>query len=280
MLKNTVIFLILSLLMACNLFTNQKEPIAKVYDNVLYKNDIAFLFKNHKFTKEDSIKTAKSYIDSWIEEQSLVHYNDSITTVNLEEIKAKAEHYKNILIIQQLENNYITKNLDTNITENEIVTYYKSHKADFELNDYLVKVLYLKLPLDAPNINKVEKWYKLQNSKDSIEIEKYAQQYASNFYYDTENWIYFDELTKEIPLKDFNKDRFITRKSKTIIDENGYFYFLNIIDYKLKNTTSPLDFERDHIKKRIINIRVKKLKEKFKKEKIEKAKNEKAIKIY
>lgn len=273
-----VVILILITTTACS--NQQKgEIIAQVYDNELRTTDIDFLFKNKNLSIDDSIKLTKNYVDNWVEEQILLHQSTS-QNIDLDAINDKANHYKNILIINQLENNYVNSHLDTTITEDEYVMYYKNHKDDFQLNDYLVKILYIKVPIDAPDINQLEKWYKLYSDTDIDDIKKYANLYATNFYYDKDNWIYFDDLTKEIPLKDFNKDRFITRKSKTIIDENDYFYFLNVIDYKLKNTTSPLEFEKKHIKQRIINTRVKQLKEEFRKQNIEKAYNEKAVKLY
>ncbi len=273
-----VIILILITTTACS--NQQKgEVIAQVYDKELRTTDIDFLFKNKNLSIDDSIKLTKNYVDNWVEEQILLHQS-TLQNIDLDAINDKANHYKNILIINQLENNYVNSHLDTTITEDEYVMYYKNHKDDFQLNDYLVKILYIKVPIDAPNINQLEKWYKLYSDTDIDDIRKYANLYATNFYYDKDNWIYFDDITKEIPLTDFNKDRFITRKSKTIIDENDYFYFLNVIDYKLKNTTSPLEFEKNNIKQRIINTRVKHLKEKFRQQNIEKAYNEKAVKLY
>jgi len=273
-----IFFVVVLFLSACN---NESEGsiIAKVYDKELHSSDIYFLFKNQNLSISDSTKVAKDYVDKWVEEQILLHQStDSIIEMSL--INDKANHYKNILIINQLENNYVNTHIDTTVTQNEYVIYYKNHKDDFQLNDYLVKILYVKVPVDAPNLEQLKKWYKLKQTTDIIEIENYAKLYASNFYYDTINWIYFEDLTKEIPLVDFNKDRFITRKSKTIIDENDYFYFLNVLDYKLKNTTSPLEFEKHNIKQRILNTRIKELKEEYKKQNIEKAYNEKAVEIY
>jgi hypothetical protein len=276
--KILIIFIALFFISSCKNETKGKV-IAKVYENELHTSDITFLFEGKNLSISDSAKISKNYIDRWVDEQILLHQSNGID-LDMSLINDKTNHYKNILIINQLENNYINTHLDTMVSQNEYITYYKDHKDDFQLNDYLVKILYVKVPVDAPEINKLEKWYKLNQSSDIKEIENYAKLYASNFYYDTLNWIYFDDLTKEIPLIDFNKDRFITRKSKIIIDENDYFYFLNVIDYKLKNTTSPLEFEKHNIKQRILNTRVKALKEEFKKQNIEKAYNEKAVKIY
>jgi hypothetical protein len=165
------------------------------------------------------------------------------------------------------------------VTEEEILSYHRSHKEDFQLNDYLVKVLYLKIPTDAPNLSKIENVYRLQKPGDLETVETYAKIYATNFYYDIESWIYFDDLLKEIPLNDINKDRFILNLSKIRFEDNGFYYFVNILDYKLKNSISPLDFERENIKARILNLRIKETRDQLKKELIDAAydKNEVTI---
>ena len=254
--------------------------VAKVYDTELHYSAFSYLFENKKLTEADSTVVANEYINNWIEQQILIHQAKGNSKIYLTEVEDKAVKYKNSLIIHQYENIYIENNLDTSITENEIIIYYKDHQNDFQLNDYLVKVLYLKIPIDAPDINKIDRWYKLYNKKDSIEVDNYAKTYASNYYFDDENWMYFDDITKEIPLKNINKDKFITRKSKIRLDENNFYYFLNVIDYKLKNTVSPLEFEKENIKQRILNIRIKELREKFKKDNIQKAYDEKSVNIY
>jgi hypothetical protein len=264
---------------ACN-YGSSSSVVAKVYDLELYSEDFEFLFENKNLNTEDSAIIARNYISNWIEEQILVHQAKLNGQINISEIENRAEHYKNALLIHKYENIFIENNLDTIVEKNELNSYYKSHQDDFQLNDYLVKVLYLKIPIDAPEIDKIGKLYKLYNKDDINEIEAYAQVYASNFYYDEQNWMYFDELAKEIPLQDINKDKFITRKSKIKLDENDYYYFLNVIDYKLKNTLSPLEFEKDNIKQRILNIRIKELRDKLKKDNIQKAYNEKSVKIY
>lgn len=259
---------------------NSDVVVAKVYDKELYYSEYSYLITGLGLSDADSTTISNDYINHWVEEQILVHRAQKDDNINLIEIESKTERYKNSLIIHKFENHYIENNLDTNITEVELTKYYKDHQNDFQLNDYLVKVLYLKIAIDAPDIDKVNKWYKLYNDSDISEIETYAQLYASNFYYDDENWMYFDDLTKEIPLNNINKDKFITQKSKIKMDENGYFYFLNVIDYKLKNTISPLEFERDNIKQRILNIRIKDLRKTLKKDNIEKAYDEKSVYIY
>lgn len=265
-------------ILSCSSSEDKGKLLAKVYEAELYESDISWILK--KAPKSDSIEIAENYISDWIDVQILVHEANKEETVDKEDIDRKVQNFKNDLLIMQLEQKLVNEKLDTTVSDEAIKKYYNEHQADFQLNDYLVKVLYLKIPVDAPDLDKIAVQYKLRNETDIEEIEIYAKIYASNYYYDEEHWIYFDDLLKEVPLQDINKDRFIMKRSKTRFEEAGYYYFLNVIDYKLKNSTSPLSFEKKNIKERIINMRVKDLREEIKNEIISKAYDDKAITRY
>ncbi|MFT4599858.1 MAG: hypothetical protein ACI857_000025 [Arenicella sp.] len=277
MLKYSTLFALVIILSACSSGEDKGKLLAKVFESELYQSDLNYLFRNKDYAKEDSVAIAQSFVDEWVKSEILVHEASMNDKIDIGSIEKKTEGIKNDLIVMELEQVLVDEQLDTAVSKEEVQKYYDSHLQDFELNDYLVKVLYLKVPGDAPNIDKIGSHYKLYNEKDINEIDKYAQLYASNYYYDEENWIYFDDLLKEIPLQDINKDRFIMKRSKIRFEENGNYYFLNIIDYKLKNTTSPISFERGNIKERIIHTRVMELREQIKNEIISKAYDENAV---
>jgi hypothetical protein len=274
------VLLLLSVLAGCKNSKDRGVLIAKVYDTELYQKDIQFLFKNGPYSFEDSSAIAESYVSNWINNQILVHQGLTQEGLDLTTIEQKVNDFKSDLIIHELENIKIKEQLDTMVSESEMRQYYNKNQADFQLNDYLVKVLYLKIPIDAPDIEDISRSYRLEKETDMEIIEPYAKLYASNFYYDIESWIYFDDLLKEIPLQDINKDRFILKRSKVRFEENGFYYFLNIVDFKLKNTISPFNFEKDNIKARIINLRIKDLRASIKNEIITKAYEQKAVTIY
>jgi hypothetical protein len=268
------------LVVSCSSSEEKGELLASVHDQELYEADLKSYLKDQQFESSDSAVIAQEFVDQWVQDKILVHEAMNHEKINKERIDRKVENFKNDLYILELEQQLVDERLDTAVSDEEIKNYYSNHQEDFQLNDYLVKVLYLKISSDAPDLDKISYKYKLYKETDIEEIEVYAKIYATNYYYDEDNWIYFDDLLKEIPLQDVNKDRFIMKRSKTRFEENGYHYFLNVIDYKLKNTTSPLSFERKNIKERIINIRIKELREDIKNEIISNAYNEKAIKIY
>ncbi len=253
----------------------EDNRIAKVGEYELFETDLAFL----SYTKADSAEIVSAFVNNWIEEHILLMAAEEMESIDQTEIDKKVADYRKDLLIHEMETIKLDEKLDTNVSDEEILSYHRSHIEDFQLNDYLVKVLYLKIPTDAPNVSKIENVYRLQKPGDLETVETYAKIYATNFYYDIESWIYFDDLLKEIPLTDINKDRFILNLSKIRFEDNGFYYFVNILDYKLKNSISPLDFERENIKARILNLRIKETRDQLKKELIDAAydKNEVTI---
>lgn len=277
----TLIYIgILSLLTACSGNGDKGLLLASVGEKELYQADLNYLFAKDRYSYDDSIELVRAYTQEWVEEQIFVLKAAESDQIDHETIDQRVEKFRNDLIVYELENALLAERLDTTVTDDEIRAYYKSNEKEFQLNDYLVKVLYIKIPFDAPDIEKIAQSYKLAKPTDLASIQEYAKIYASNFYYDAENWIYFDDILKEVPLHDINKDKFILKKSKTRFEEGGFYYFLNIIDYKLKNTISPLNFEKQNIKDRILNIRVSKLREEIKNEIITNAYATDEVKIY
>jgi len=266
---------ILFMVLACK-GEDKGRLIAKVGDKELYSDDIRFL----NYNASDSSEIVSSFVQNWAEEQILVGAAEGNENIDLKSIERKVERFRNELLIYQLENDEIEAKLDTTVSNEEINAYYKGHKDDFQLNDYLVKVLYLKVPVDAAEPEKISNAYKLSQPEDLKTVEIYAKMYASNFYYDIESWIYFDDLLKEIPLHDINKDKFILKRSKIRFEESGYYYFLNIVDYKLKNSISPISFERENIKARIINLRITNLREEIKNDHIKKAYEDGKVELF
>lgn len=268
----------MALLYACE-SNSKSKTIAKVYEFELTEEDL----KHEALRKSENLDSGaftESFIKKWINQMVVIHHANLESGIDINEINKKVDDYKNQLLVHFYENEVIKRDLDTIVKEETIKDYYQKNKIDFQLKDYLVKVLYLKVSEDAPDLNKVANWYRLNGENDAESIIKYASMYATNFYFDQTNWIYFDEITKEIPLTDINKDRFITKKGDIKFNEEGYIYFLNIIDYKLKNAVSPIEFEKDNIKQRILNARILQLRKKINTDLIQKAENENAIKRY
>jgi hypothetical protein len=241
------------------------QIVAKMGDEILSESELEYRILQSPDSNKEQL------IEHWGMRSLFLNKFDSLSTEQQEEIIYKVKDYKASLIRYEVENRLIEQRLDTVVTEQEMLNYYELNKRDFELSDFIVKVLYIKLPSNAPDLDKINRLYLLKQPKDTLQVTEYANKYAANFFYNKEKWIYFDDILKEIPLDNIDKEKFILSKTKTSFEENGFIYFLNILDYRLKNDPSPFSLERNHIRQRILTNRIATLRDELNKKLIEDA---------
>ncbi len=163
-----------------------------------------------------------------------------------------------------LENNYIAQQLDSSVSDQEIQTYYDNHREQYKSKSYIVHALYIRIPDSIAEQVPFADHFLLKNDKDEQLIQQYAKLYAENFYFDRDKWIYFDDLTKEIPMSDNKKQNLILQKGASIFHVDNWTYFINVIDYRSKSVSSPLQIEKNNIKKRILKRRINTLRQEAK----------------
>ncbi len=258
---------------------DNKVVVAKVNDTELYRHEVLSNLPEG-LTKEDSLSFVDNYIDQWIQEQVIYQKAIEILPEEAKDVDLQLEKYRRSLLIYTYEQYYIQDRLDTNVTDLEIETFYNEHIEDFTLRDYIVKVIYARYTDITPDLDKVKNWYKLYKEDDWINLQSHANLYSVGFYNDTTNWMFFDDVLKEIPLTDINKSSFIRNKKNITFEENGMVYFLNVLDAKLKDETSPIEFEKDRIKGILLNIRMNELRKQLKTELYNDAQKAQNIKIY
>ncbi len=275
------VVLVLTLLQSCsdeNPTTNQ-VILAKVNDTELTRNEVL-----HNLPKglspEDSLAFVKTYIDQWVDEQVVYQKALEVLPEESKNVDFQLEKYRRSLLIFTYEQYYIQDRLDTIVSMDEIEEFYNNNLDDFALRDYIVKVVYAKYTDVTPDLDKVKSWYKLKSEDDWINLQSHANLYGVKFYNDTTHWIFFDEVLKEIPLTDINKGSFIRNKKSITFEEEGKVYFLNILDSRLQDDVSPLEFEKDKIKGILLNIRMNELRKKLKTELYNDAQKAQIINIY
>lgn len=224
------------------------DKVVSFGNEVLYESDIRLLLGTEKFTdlERDEIVVA------WIQSRLAASFWDSLPKDFQQKIELRTEEYKAALIAFEWENRWIESRLDTVVSETEMERYYQNNIQDFLLNDFIVRLLYLKIPDMAPDNELLRQLFLLKKPTDTAKITQYANQYASSFYFNKENWISFEDFVKELPVEFLDVERFVTNKTKQVFEENGFMYFINIFDYRLKNTPSPFTYEKERIRSRII----------------------------
>ena len=206
-------------------------------------------------SKEDSLLFIDQLLSNWIEEQIVLQKAEEVLPQEAKDVKDRLDNYRKSLIIYAYEQQFIKERLDTLVASIEIEEYYAAHVDDFMLKDYIVKALYLKISKETPDVEKPQLHFKLEQETDINEMRYYADLYAVQFHYDPEQWLFFEDVLKVIPLQGINTESFLRKKKKTMFEDENFIYFINIIDFTLKDAISPLSFEKEKIKTILLNLR-------------------------
>lgn len=235
------------LLVACNTEykKNKKDCLYNVNNNCLDKKDIVEISEN--LSPQDSAVIVSKYIDDWLFQNELYNEAKDNTLVNEEELDKRINELKRQYYNSQYINQYVKENLDTAFSNKEILDYYNLHKEQFKLSSNIIKLFYVKLADNEKDIAEFKKNLKnITHGKNTLNTFVAAK--ASGYFINDSLWLKWEDVTKEIPtIKNYSGAYFTP--GKLIEWKDGkYYYYLRIIDFKVKDEYSPVVYEKNKIK--------------------------------
>ena len=150
---------------------------------------------------------------------------------------------------------YLLKKLKTDIRESDKLNYYEENQKKFILDKGLIKGLFLKIPVDAPGLTDVKKWYKSTDVASLEKIEKYSVQNATIYEYFYDKWVDFDEVMDNIPIHVSNPNAFLKANKYVEVADSSYCYLLNIKEYLPSGSVEPYDYASPHVTEMLVNQR-------------------------
>lgn len=231
-----------------------EQLVARVYDSHLYLSDMAGVVPAGMFAA-DSMLIISRYIDNWIRQQVLLHHALENLSPEMMNFDKKIENYRNSLIVSAFESALVNQHLDTLFTEEQLSEYYELHMNSFRLRESIVRVIYVKVPSDAPEIWRLRRLYRSVDPDELSLLEEYSLQNAASYDLEMDSWLFFRDLLREIPIKTNDPEAFLRANKYVEVSDEFYRYFLHIVEYKLKGDVSPLSLERDNIRNILQNQR-------------------------
>ncbi len=276
-------------LLSCDMIKMKKEPeasseqsiiIASVYDNKLYEHDIKGMVSEN-ISRQDSANIISRYVNNWIRKQLLIHEAASRIDFDEAELERKILDYRYALMVYEYEKYYIDRALDKTVSEEEIKEYYNQNIANFELKQNIIRGIFIKVPKEAPKIEKLKKLIVSNKTKDIKDLRSYCFRFATTYSLDDSLWVNFDEVIKNTPLMGIpNKVQFLKENDYIESEDQDYLYFIKIHEYKISDERPPLEFVKDEIENIIINRRKIMLSNELEEKIYNKAKENNDFKIY
>lgn len=254
--------LLVSLLNGCKNQSSTNETtdvtadivLARVYDSKLYFKDIEKTLRSG-MEPEDSILMIRTIVDSWVKKKTLLYQAEKSNIDEELDIEKRLLEYKNSLLIHSYQSAYVRSKLDTAVSDEEIEKHYQNNADNFVLKENILRVNFVKIANDAPKQNKFKAWFQSKNDKDRKNMEEYCVQFARDFFLDDSTWLSMDELVKRVPIETYDKENFLRYNRYIETKDSSYLYFVKILDFKIKESGSPLSFVKDDIRNLIVNKR-------------------------
>lgn len=275
------IIVLLIIITGCSSFFKKKtdHAVARVYNDYLYESDLKNVIPKGTLAK-DSIGLAKSYIDTWIHQRLVIHQAEENLTSAQMDFTQQLDNYKNSLIIYTYENELIKQKLDTLVTDEDIENYYDRNQQNFLLKDNIVQLQYVKLPLKSFYVKQFRKLLDSDKVADKTRLSHECEQYASDYFLDDQNWLPFNDLLKQIPIKTYNQEEFLKNHRDLEYQDSAFIYLVRFKDFKIKESVSPLSFEKERIRNIILNKRKIDLTKKMREDIFERAQKKNDFEIY
>ncbi|MCL2681855.1 MAG: hypothetical protein FWE63_00040 [Bacteroidales bacterium] len=300
MLRFVAIVGLLVIGVACQQSQQKETPIARVMNEYLYASDLVGVIAPGAL-QADSIEAVHAYIHNWIQQKLLIQKAKKNLPGHQKAFEQEIENYRNSLIIFTYQNALIEQMLDTAITETEIENYFEENKQLFLLKSNIVRVRFARLENHPKNsrdrairekIKKQEAISKLIFSADLtgeewLELSNLCQELSDNYFLNSDQWIFFNDLLKEVPMETynpsmgiFNQEDFLRKNNQLQVPNENYIYVVNILEYRLVGSVSPIEFEREKIRNIILNNRKVRLIESLRNEVMSEGREKKWFEIY
>jgi hypothetical protein len=267
----------------CGRLEMEEEPAEKLVARAGDEN-LSVQSYNKNFAgagaRRDSAYVARKAIESWALEA--LFYQEAIDKLSAAEldVEHQVEEYRRSLINYAYQNRLVESNLDTVVSQEEVQQYYEDNRQNFILKENIVKVEYIKVPVQAPGLEKIRKLTGSDKKKDRDQLLTLCLQNAETFFMNDSTWLFVDAVRKEIPQLQDEEDYALVPGRVLEYTDDQYFYYLKVKDVKIKNALSPINFERGNIRKYILNKRKTQLLNRYKRGLLEKAKADKRFVIY
>ena len=257
MIKVIFSILIMTVFTGCSSTSSRVKriPVAKAGNVVLYYDQIPSPVKE-SFSEADSLSVIQNYINKWAKKELLFQKAEENISEDLRnQIEAQLDETRINLIVYEYQRQMMLQKMDTLITDKELESYYRSNEGNFILTSNIVKALFIKVPVETPNLYKIRSLSRSNNQKDFQELESLCYQFAEKFDDFNEKWITMDRLSLELNNDISDQEAFLRRNTYYETRDSASVYLVTLNDYRLRGALAPFEYVREDIKRIIWNNR-------------------------
>ncbi|QAR30506.1 hypothetical protein EQP59_03620 [Ornithobacterium rhinotracheale] len=204
---------------------------------------------------EDSLKLAQNYIDNWLKSKILMESSESVLSKNqILDIEVKVESYKNDLILNEMEEQWLAENPPKEPTEEEIVAFYNENPAIIPVKNTILK--YQFIAVNPDQVSEAKKYFRQENAEALQALKNLANETKSAAQLNDNEWIDWKDFLNLMQLPpDTPQGRFLQKNQVFEIPQQGKVIVLKIFNFATQGQAAPLGYAKRALKNIILNKR-------------------------
>ncbi len=255
--------------------SNDDIVLAEVYNRTLYLSDMEGMIPRYA-SPNDSSLIVNAYTERWVRENLMLYEAERNITSDLD-IDKLVRDYRASLLLNNYERSIVELELDSFISDEELLVYYNDHKEHFQLETNIMRSKFMKLPNDAPMLDKVQEWWKNDTLPSMKKLMNYCEEHAVVYQLEDSIWLESDKVIGEFPKGALSS---IQEGKEFKLTEGGFQYFIRVMEIQSKNSDPPMGYIRGRAIKHILHNRRLKLIEEKKEKLYQKAQRAGHVKVF
>jgi len=257
--KLAYLLLVISLV-SCDYFKQDEQqiPVARVNDSYIYTADIQDLITENT-SIADSTLIVSNYINRWATQQLLIDQAKiNLSQETQDAYNTLVRDYKNDLFTEAYKSVIVTKQLDSTVSQIELEDYYELNKANFRLNELLIKVRYVYVDKNFTDLKQTKEKLIRFNEEDKNELTEAGIMFKSYNLNDSV-WVKQEALIKALPVLKDKTAQVLKKSNFTQLQDSLGLYLVKIQDVLKTNDIAPLSHIKPTIQQIVLNRRKLKL---------------------
>ena len=203
--------------------------------------------------RPDSTDAVYRYLRSYAIEQLLLQRAET-NIADRDYVDSLVAGFRRSLIVSLYEEQLLRERLSGELTTEQLRGYYTKNTATFVLKQDVVKGVFLKVPLDAPDINRLKEWLKGLKPDDVEKIDKYSILNAQIYNSFLDDWTDLPSLLRAMPSLSSTSQTELQKKNNPITaSDNRFVYLLGIKEHKRAGEQEPFELAEPRIKELLLN---------------------------
>ena len=232
---------------------------------------------------EDSVAFAKHYIDKWLVRQLKIEEADELFPSSVNDIEKMVEDYRQTLLTGKVDQYYVEKLMNNELSDKDIAEYYNTHKSDFTLDRTLVKGRILRFD-GAYRQSKRLKEQMRKASASPADAKTFSDVCEKNGFVLTDyrsEWINFSDFLANLPTtRSQDYDPLLDKMDIQEMEANGTRYYFDFTSVCRKGNVAPLESVSENIRRILLTQRRSEIIKTHEEEIVKRASDEGHARIY